>query len=355
MSRFLKAAYRPMKEYVPGLQPPKGRLLKLNTNESPYPPSPMVKRAIDAKLIDDLRLYNDLEARDLTDAIAEFHGVEPTQVVAGNGSDELLALSMLAFGESGATFADITYGFYPVWAELFGLSTRICPLKDDFAIDPGDYAGNDKMVIIANPNAPTGIALPLSGIRAIVQANPDRVVLVDEAYIDFGGESALNLLGQYDNLLIVRTFSKSRSLAGARVGYAIGPVELIKDLNKIRFSFHPYNVNSLSIAAGAAAMDDKSYFEACVRKIIEAREFAAAKLTELGFQALPSSTNFVFARHPGISGESYLNRLLEREILIRRFSTPRIEDFARISIGTMSQMEKFIEVTREILVEEGLL
>lgn len=348
MSRFLSECNRDLKAYVPGEQPKVKNLVKLNTNESPFPPAPGVAEAV-KNAAESLQLYNDLSAGKLTGLLAETYGVMESQIFVGNGSDEVLAFAFQAFGGGGLTFPDITYGCYTVWAGLYHLDAKIVPLKEDFTIDPADYRGNDRCVVIANPNAPTGMALPLSSIAEIAANNPDQVVIVDEAYVDFGAESAVSLLRSYENILVVQTFSKSRQLAGARLGFAIGSEELIRDLNLIRFSFHPYNVNTLTQAAGAAALEQPDYFEACRQTIMENRAWTKTELEKLGFRVLDSKANFLFAAAPGMNGGEYQKKLREKNILIRYFDQPRIRDFTRITIGSREQMEKLIEATKEIL------
>ncbi len=348
MSRFLSECNRDLKAYVPGEQPKVKNLVKLNTNESPFPPAPGVAEAV-KNAAESLQLYNDLSAAKLTGLLAETYGVKESQIFVGNGSDEVLAFAFQAFGGGGLTFPDITYGCYTVWAGLYHLDAKIVPLKEDFTIDPADYRGNDRCVVIANPNAPTGMALPLSSIAEIAANNPDQVVIVDEAYVDFGAESAVSLLRSYENILVVQTFSKSRQLAGARLGFAIGSEELIRDLNLIRFSFHPYNVNTLTQAAGAAALEQPDYFEACRQTIMENRAWTKTELEKLGFRVLDSKANFLFAAAPGMNGGEYQKKLREKNILIRYFDQPRIRDFTRITIGSKAQMEKLIEATKEIL------
>ena len=347
MSRFLSARLQALAPYVPGEQP-KVKLIKLNTNESPFPPAPGVKEAV-TEAAESLQLYNDLSAARLIKLLAETYGVQENQITVSNGSDEILAFAFQAFGEKGLVFPDITYGFYPVWAELYGLDAKIIPLTEDFSIDISDYQGNDRCIVIANPNAPTGKALPLSAIQEIAEKNPDQVVIVDEAYVDFGADSALALLPEYDNVLVIRTFSKSRQLAGARLGFAMGSATLIDDLNRVRFSFHPYNVNTLTQAAGAAALEQPDYFEACRNAIMETREWTAQQLLSLGFTVLDSKTNFLFASAPGISGAAYQKALREKNILVRYFNLPRTKAFTRITIGTRAQMEALIQATKEIL------
>ena len=350
MSRFLRARLQPIAAYVPGEQPKvTNNLIKLNTNESPYPPSPKVIEAMESSSIESLRLYSDLAAKALIGALAEDLSVSSDMIAVGNGSDEVIYFAMMAFGESGARFADITYGFYKVWAGLLDMPTDIAPLKDDFSIDVSDYAKNDRMILIANPNAPTGIALPLSDIEAVLKANPGQVVLIDEAYVDFGAQSALSLIDQYENLLIARTFSKSRQMAGARLGFLIGQSALIADVEKIRYSINPYNVNSLTQRLGAASVRDCEYFTWACNEIINTREWTAQQLEKLGFAVLPSKANFLFAKGESIPGGEYMNALREQEIIVRHFEQPRISDYVRITIGTMAQMERLIKVTKAII------
>lgn len=349
MSRFLSENNRGLKAYVPGEQPKVKNLVKLNTNESPFPPEPGVAEAV-RQAAESLQLYNDLSAAKLTGLLAKTYGVKENQVFVGNGSDEVLAFAFQAFGGGGLAFPDITYGCYPVWAGLYHLDAKIIPLKDNFTIDPADYRGNDRCVVIANPNAPTGIALPLSAIAEIAESNPHQVVIVDEAYVDFGAESAVSLLPKYENILVVQTFSKSRQMAGARLGFAMGSEALIADMNLIRFSFHPYNANTLTQAAGAAALEQPDYFESCRQTIMENRAWTKAELEKLGFRVLESKANFLFAKAPGMTGGEYQKKLRDRNILIRYFDQPRIRDFVRITIGSREQMEKLIEATKEILV-----
>ena len=344
MSRFLWDRFGALDAYVPGEQPRVDNLIKLNTNESPFPPSPRVEQALSGAA-GRLRLYSDLSAAGLTGALSRDLGVEREQLIAGNGSDEILYFSMLCFGGQGAAFADITYGFYQVWADLIGIDAYLAPLRADFSIDPEMYAGNSRMILIANPNAPTGMALGLDAIERVLSLNPDQVVVVDEAYVDFGAQSALPLLKKYENLLVVRTFSKSRQLAGARLGFAVGAPQLIEDLNKIRYSINPYNVNTLTQLAGTASVEDVDYFNQTRAMIVENREYTRVELEKLGFCVLPSSANFLFARHPRMSGGEYMRALRARNILVRWFDKARISDYVRISIGTRQQMQTLIEVT----------
>ncbi len=348
MSRFLSARLSALEAYVPGEQPKVQGLIKLNTNESPYPPAPGVREAA-AEAAEGLQLYNDLSAGRLIRMLSEACGVRPDQVAVSNGSDEMLAFAFQAFGEKGLAFPDITYGFYPVWANLYGLDARIVPLDEDFRIHIEDYLACGRTVVIANPNAPTGIGLPRDAIARIAESNPQNAVIVDEAYIDFGGESAAGLIDDYDNLLVVRTFSKSRQMAGARLGFALGSRELIGDLNRVRYSFHPYNVNSMTQAAGTAALADPAYFENCRTRIMETREWTKGELKKLGFTVLPSQANFLFAKPKSMSGEQFQQMLRKRNILVRRFDLPRIKDYLRITVGSREQMEIFIQTAKELI------
>ena len=347
MSRFFSRKLDRLQVYVPGEQPKIRDLIKLNTNESPFPPAPGVVEAAE-KAAGTLRLYNDLSAAGLIEKLSETYDLPPECIAVSNGSDEMLAFAFRAFGEKGAAFPDITYGFYPVWAELYGIDAKIIPLDEDFRINIMDYAGCGRMAVIANPNAPTGIALTRDEIRFIVESNPDSVVIVDEAYVDFGAESAVSLIPDHDNLLVVQTFSKSRQMAGARLGFALGNAALIADLNRIRYSFHPYNVNSMTQAAGEAALLQKEYFEKCRREIMETRAWTAGQLRDLGFTVLDSKANFLFAAPPDMAGAEYQKRLREKNVVVRRFDLDRIKDYLRITIGTREQMETLIALTKEM-------
>lgn len=350
MSRFLVKKLDALKPYTPGEQPRNMEaLLKLNTNESPFPPSPRVIEAIKSAELGDLRLYPDFGCTELVDALAKHCNVAPAQIFPANGSDEALAFIFHGLCGTGAAFADVTYGFYPVFADMFGVSTEIIPLRENFSINISDYVKTKATVFVANPNAPTGICLPLTDIEALLKQNRSRLVVIDEAYVDFGGESAIGLLNKYDNLLVIQTLSKSRSLAGGRIGCAIGSEELIADLNTMRFSFNPYNLNMLSILAGRAAIEDVEYFDYSREKIISARRYTISTLRALGFTVLESSANFVFAgNHRTLSGWEYFDKLRENGILVRYFPAPRTKNYVRITIGTQEQMQRLIEVTEEI-------
>ncbi len=363
MSRFLCRSGEAISPYTPGEQPRERKFIKLNTNECPYPPSPRVAEAILAGFdaaspvppeIASLRLYSDPEEKVLINAIAGFYGVEEEQVIAGNGSDEILAFAFRAFCDADAPlqFADLTYGFYPALCSLFGIPYVTVPLEEDFTLDIEKYKNCGRNVIIANPNAPTGIALPLSAIEEIAVSNPEHVVMVDEAYVDFGGESAVHLLDRCENLLVIQTFSKSRSLAGCRIGFAIGNRDLIADMQRIRCSFNPYNVNRLSILAGAAAMKDREYMEQCTARIRRTREKTSEGLKNLGFTVLDSRANFLFAKCPVMSGKEYFLKLREAGILVRRWDMERICDYVRISIGSEEDMEIFLKTTKELVAQK---
>lgn len=356
MSKFKCSEFDNLKEYVPGEQPQDKKYIKLNTNESPYPPSPATVEAINGGEVADLRLYSDPECKMLKQSISRVYGVDPKNIFVSNGSDEILNFAFMLYGKAtGAVFSDITYGFYKVFAELYGIDHKIMPLRDDFTISVEDYKSTGKFTVIANPNAPTGIALSLQKIEEIVASNPDTVVLIDEAYIDFGAESAYRLVEKYKNLIVSMTYSKSRSLAGARLGFCFADEELIKDLELIKYSTNPYNINRLTQIAGAAAMKDNGYYLRNCEKIIDTRAFTTEELTKLGFFVLESKANFVFARHNGISGLEFYKALKENGVLVRHFESTRISDFNRITIGSSEEMTEFINITRKILKEKGLL
>lgn len=351
MSKFLKNRYSTLEAYTPGEQPRDKKYIKLNTNESPFPPSEGVIKAVSEQEVKDLRLYSDPTGMALKTALAELHGVTPENVFLSNGSDDILNFSFMAFTEKGAMFPEISYGFYSVFAELHGIDFEAVPLKDDFSIDPADYKGNGRMVVIANPNAPTGLCLSLTQIENILKANPDSVVVIDEAYVDFGGESAYPLTKKYKNLLVVQTFSKSRSMAGARLGFAIADEELIADLEKIKYSTNPYNINRLTMTAGVAAVKDNAYYMNNCKKIIENREYTTRELEALGFSVIPSKANFIFAKSEKIGGEDLYLKLKDNGILVRHFTKEKIKDFNRITIGSREEMEAFVKTVKQILEE----
>jgi len=351
MSKFLNNNLKSLEAYTPGEQPRDKKYIKLNTNESPYPPSCAVIDAVNSQEVSDLRLYSDPLCKTLKEKLADRYDVKYENVFVSNGSDESLNFYFMAFCglENPVVFPEISYGFYKVFADLYGIPYTAIPLKSDFSIDISDYIGINKNIVIANPNAPTGLALPLSDIERIVASNPENIVLIDEAYVDFGGESAVSLTKKYDNLLVVQTFSKSRSLAGARLGYAIGNAEIIADLEKIKYSTNPYNINRLTLVAGSAAIDSDEYFAENCRRIMATRSYTTNELTKLGFTCIPSSTNFIFAKSDDISGNDLYLKLKEKGVLIRHFSTPAICEYNRITIGTQEEMETFIEKVKECL------
>jgi len=350
MSRYLRDSYQSLEVYTPGEQPRDMQYVKLNTNESPYPPAPGVAGAVAAEAAR-LQLYSDPVCADLRDALARRYGVRRENVFVSNGSDDILNFAFMAFAGSGvpAYFPDISYGFYRVFAELHGLTWREIPLKANFSVDPADYCGLDGFIAIANPNAPTGMALTRAQIEGILRANPDHVVLVDEAYVDFGAESCVGLTQVFDNLLVARTFSKSRSMAGARLGFAIASEGLIADLERIKYSTNPYNVNRMTLAAGVATLAEDDYSMDNCRRIARTREASAAKLRDMGFEVLPSLANFLFARRPGFDGGELYRQLKARGVLVRHFDAPRIRDFLRITIGTPEQMDVLFENIEKIL------
>lgn len=351
MSRYLTPTLAGLSPYTPGEQPQDQQYIKLNTNESPYPPSPAVVAAVNAAEVEKLRLYSDPACAQLLAAAAEYHGLSPDEIMPGNGSDENLFFALRAFCDQQhpLAYADVTYGCYSVWCNLMHIPSHILPLEEDFSIDPAKYCGLNETIAIANPNAPTGLALPRSAIEGILKANPDNVVIVDEAYVDFGGESCVPLIHQYDNLLVVQTFSKSRQLAGARLGLAMGNAALIADLNRVKFSLNPYNINRLTLKAGEAALKDTAYFDATRQKIMDTRAWTAGQLAARGFSLTDSRSNFLFARTDRMEGGALYRALKAKGILVRHFDSPRISDYLRITIGTPEQMEALIKALDEIL------
>lgn len=338
--------------YVPGEQPKQAGIIKLNTNENPYPPAPGVKKALDRMDHGELRLYPDPESGVLVKALAAYYGVSEKQVFVGVGSDDVLAMAFLTFFNTGRLilFPDITYSFYDVWADLFRMPYEQIPLDDAFRIRTEDYIGREcGGIVIANPNAPTGAFLPLAEIEKIIAANRDVVVIVDEAYVDFGAESALPLLKKYDNLLVVQTFSKSRAMAGMRIGYAFGNEKLIGYLSDCRFSFNSYTMNRPALAAGAAALADEAYFKDICGRIIKTRERVKEEFRELGFSFADSRTNFVFAAHEKVPAKEIFEMLKEKKIYVRYFAKPRIDNYLRITIGTDEEMDRLLSVLREYL------
>lgn len=352
MSRFLNDAYQSLAAYVPGEQPKDMKYIKLNTNESPYPPSAGVLDAINSDAASLLKLYPDPDCAELRTKIANLFGYEKDNVFVSNGSDDILNFSFMAFcgkEKHAVVFPEISYGFYKVYAELYGVDYTRIPLAEDFSVDAKDYIGVGKNVVIANPNAPTGKMLSLDVVEKIVASNPDNVVLIDEAYVDFGGESAVGLVKKYDNLIVVRTFSKSYSLAGARLGFAIAGEELIADLNKIKYSTNPYNINRLSMIAGIRAIEENCYYMDNCKKIVATRERVTAELREMGFEVLDSHSNFIFARTDKMGGEELYMALKKRGILVRHFKDEKIKDFNRITIGTDAEMDAFLSAVDLII------
>lgn len=348
MSRFMSERLSKLAAYTPGEQPRDMAYIKLNTNESPFPPSPSVIERINSAEVERLNLYPDPTAAAFRAKLAEHYGVKPENVTVSNGSDEVLNFIFMAFCDGGVAYPDISYGFYSVFAQLYSLDALAVPLKADFTIDYRDYLNLDRTIVIANPNAPTGIALPLSEVEEIVRSNANNIVVIDEAYVDFGAESAITLTDRYDNLIVVQTYSKSRSLAGMRIGYGIANAEIISDLEKIRYSTNPYNLDRLALIAGEAALCDSGYYADNAQKIIETREKTASELKELGFVMTDSKTNFLFASHPKISGENLYTKLREQGILVRHFGGERVRDYLRITIGTAEQMDKLVSVMKNI-------
>lgn len=351
MSRYLKEELQVLRAYTPGEQPQDQVYIKLNTNESPYPPAPSVAAAITRQEVEQLRLYSDPTGAELKGKLAGLYGVEPENVFLSNGSDEVLNFAFLAFGAEGVAYPDISYGFYPVFAQLYQLDAVEIPLKEDFTVDYRDYCGIGRMVVLANPNAPTGRSIPVAEIRQICQTNPDHVVLIDEAYVDFGGETALPLVKEFDNLLVTRTFSKSRCLAGGRLGYAFGSRALIEDLEKIKYSTNPYNLDRLTLRLGVATVEAEDYYREKCAAICRTRQWTAGQLEAMGFQVLPSLTNFLFAKTEAMDGQALYQALKARGILVRHFSNPRICQYNRITIGTQAQMEQLVQTLKEVLYE----
>ncbi|HAV5589608.1 TPA: histidinol-phosphate transaminase [Acinetobacter baumannii] len=350
--RFWSPEVRELEPYVPGEQPKIQNLLKLNTNENPYPPSPKVVEAVQAVLheqADALRLYPDPDATTLKQAIAKQQNIDVSQVFVGNGSDEVLAHIFKAFflQDEPILYPDITYSFYPVYSQFFGTKTKEIPLNENFEIDVQDYTQPNGGVIITNPNAPTSIALSLAEIEQVLQANPDRVVVIDEAYVDFGAESAVSLINRYENLVVCQTTSKSRSLAGLRVGFAIAQSHLIAALEAVKNSFNSYPIDRFAIAAAVASFEDQAYFEEQCQKVITSREKLVRDLTELGFNVLPSKANFIFATHSQHDAGQLAQKLREQGIIVRYFNKPRINQFLRITVGTDEQNARLVQTLKQ--------
>lgn len=349
MSRFFSGKYKSLVPYVPGEQPKEMKYIKLNTNESPFPPSPKALENAQREA-ERLELYSDPECRDLVKTASKHFGILENEILFTNGSDEILNFAFMAFCDEThpAVFPDITYGFYPVFAELNNVPYEEIPLKDGFEVDVDAFCGVNKTVFIANPNAPTGIALSLYQIEKIIKSNPNNIVVIDEAYVDFGTESAVKLIHKYDNLLVTQTFSKSRSMAGARLGYGIANENLIRDLNTVKYSTNPYNVNRMTMAAGLGALLDGEYFEKNCKEIIKVREYTAEKLKKMGFTLTQSKANFIFAASKDIDGKTLYLKLKEKGILVRHFDKERLKDYNRITIGTKEQTDLLLSAIKEI-------
>lgn len=352
MSNYLSKKYSQLIPYVPGEQPKDFKYVKLNTNESPFPPCLEVIQAIE-KASKNLQLYSDPECKPLVQELAKLYSIDEKEIIFTNGSDEILNFAFMAFCDKNnpAAFPNITYGFYKVFAQLNNIPYEEIPLKDDFTIDVNDYIGINKTIFIANPNAPTGICLSKEDIEKILVSNPNNVVVIDEAYIDFGGESCAGLINKYKNLLVTQTFSKSRSMAGARLGFGVACKELIQDLNTIKYSTNPYNINSLTMSAGVATLKNDQYTKNNCKKIIENRMFVTNELEKLGFEVLPSKANFVFVKSNKISGEKLYLSLKSKGVLVRHFSKEEIKEFNRITIGNEEQNLFLLSKIKEILEE----
>lgn len=350
MSKFWSQVVRELEPYVPGEQPQIDGLIKLNTNESPYPPSPEIIKLMTHDAIDRLRLYPDPNSKKLKNTLAKYYSINAEQVFVGNGSDEVLALAFMAFfqQEKPLLFPDISYSFYPVYCKLFGITENTIPLRDDYTINFDDYTIENGGIIFPNPNAPTAIGKPLADIDALLQKNADTVVVVDEAYVDFGGETAIGLVDKYPNLLVIQTLSKSRALAGMRVGFAIGNRELIDGLDRVKNSFNSYPLDRLAEAATIAAFEDDAYFKKCRDKIVATREWTVSELEKLGFSVLPSQANFVFAKPPKGNAAEVAQKLREQKVLVRYFSAARVNQFLRITIGNDEQMQQLISVLKNM-------
>ncbi len=352
MSRFFSYKYQALTPYTPGEQPKDMQYVKLNTNESPFPPSPKAVE-LAAEAAKKLQLYSDPQCRDLHAIFEDVFGFSKDEVLFTNGSDEILNFAFMAFCDKDhpAVFPNITYGFYSVFAELNGIPYEEIPLREDFTIDVNDYIGIGKNIFIANPNAPTGIVLSTEEIERIVVSNPNNIVLIDEAYVDFGGESVAPLTRKYDNLIVTQTFSKSRSMAGARLGFGIASPALIRDMNTIKYSTNPYNVNSMTMAAGIGALACEDYTRQNCDTVIKNRDFCASELKKMGFEMTDSKTNFIFAKHPKIDGAVLYEKLRERGILVRHFTKPIIAQYNRITVGTREQMQTLLDAVCKILEE----
>lgn len=350
MSKFANERINALAAYVPGEQPTDQKYIKLNTNESPYMPSPLICEHLTEEAAR-LNLYPQPDGTVLINKIADLLSVKPENVILGNGSDEILNFAFLSFcsDKKGLAFPDVTYGFYKVMCEMYGIPYKEIPTDDKFNINLDDYMGLDCNIVIANPNAPSGIYLSVEALEKVVASNPENVVIIDEAYVDFGNESAVKLIDKYDNLLITRTFSKSRSLAGARLGFAVGNENLIADMNKVKFSTNPYNIDRLTQVIGASVIDNDSYYMNCCKEIVATRKYTVNELSKMGFETIPSGTNFVFTRHPDLQGEEIYLKLKKMGILVRYFGGEKTKDYVRITIGTKKEMTALSFSLKKIL------
>lgn len=351
MSRFMSNRFAGLKSYTPGEQPQDRTYVKLNTNESPFPPAPEVIAAVSAAEVGKLNLYPDPECRVLKEKLAQRYGLKPENVFISNGSDDILNFAFMAFCDKDrpVAFPSISYGFYPVYAQLHGLDAKSIPLREGFRLEPEDYLNLNRNIVIANPNAPSGRAISVEDIRRILESNPNHVVLVDEAYVDFGAESCCRLIGEYENLLVCMTFSKSRSMAGGRLGFALGSAALIADLETIKFSTNPYSINRLTMTAAIATIEHDDYYQTCCQKIMENRAYTVEQLDKLGFETISSLANFIFTRCPGMEGGALCAALRERGVLVRHWDKPEISDYLRITIGSREQMDTLLDAVRDIL------
>lgn len=354
MSRFINSSLKDLVPYTPGEQPQNKKYIKLNTNESPFPPSPSVQKCISEADIADLRLYSDPTCIKVRESLAKRYNTDVDNTIVTNGSDEALNFFFSSFCENGVAFCDITYGFYKVFADLYSLNYTQIPLLDDFSVNVDAFVGINKNIVIANPNAPTGLSIPFADIEKIASSNPNNILLIDEAYVDFGGTSAAPLVNKYDNIIVVGTFSKSRSLAGARIGYAISTKEIIADMHAVRFSTNPYNINRLTLKIAEATLADDDYCMNNCKIIVENRAYTTSELRKRGFIVLDSKANFIFAKHDSLNGEKYYLSLKEKGVLVRHFSSDRISDYDRITIGTRSDMDALLAATDEILKENQI-
>ncbi len=355
MSRYMSSRFSALEAYVPGEQPQDRQYIKLNTNESPFPPSPQVIAAVNSSQVEKLNLYPDPDCRGLRKKLAEYYNVGEENVFLSNGSDDVLNFAFMAFcdGQHPVAFPDISYGFYPVYAKLHNLPAREIPLNPGFILNPDDYCGLGCTIVLANPNAPSGRAIPPEEIGKILESNPDNVVVVDEAYVDFGARSCVELIQSHDNLLVCMTFSKSRSLAGGRLGFALGDARLIDDLNRLKFSTNPYSINRLTLVAAEATLDSQDYYRQNCQAIMENRSYTVEALDKLGFTTIPSLANFIFTRCPKMDGITLYHKLKERGILVRCWDKPALRDYVRVTIGSREQMDAFLSQIQAIMKEKG--